>query len=245
MEHKSRCAVRSPEPGGFALREEHAYSPAPTRNGRAHEIEVFDLRPPAWAAAVDDPVPGFMQATLAYYREMERLEEAVSMLLSTALGRATGRDLPASFLSEGRGRHRGLLRLNWYPSRNGPARIVNGAHVDWTPFTLIYADQPGLELYHNESWTNVRTMPGDFTVLIGEQLHLWSNGIFRGAKHRVSVDTRAEPRLSIVYFGTEAIDVDDDIRIEPVCKAGATPKFAPVEIRSYVKTRFSALWPSA
>ena len=53
------------------------------------------------------------------------------------------------------GRHRGLLRLNYYPPASGEAdhpAIRDGAHTDWTPFTILAADREGLEILEDGEW---------------------------------------------------------------------------------------------
>ena len=146
---KLRCH-RPSHPFGYAVRGAEAYSEGDT--GEQHLKEVFNIGPP-YSPSTENVYPaspkGFQAAIERYYGAIEHLEQKLLGAFSSALAAVTGLDVPPSFLEQAKGRHRGLLRLNHYPSRHaGPAQNTfrDGTHTDWSLFTILFADNDGLEV---------------------------------------------------------------------------------------------------
>lgn len=236
MDHKLGFLAHSPTASGFAIRGRDTYRSTPEK-AHPHLKEIFDIRPHDHDNRAL-PWPSELHAATAYYGYMELIEDRLAALLSLVLGATLRRRLPADLLRNGRGRHRGLLRLNYYPARGASEALRDGAHVDWTPFTIIHTDTPGLEVLQGNVWREVPTDPECLTVLLGEQFEIWSDGHFKAITHRVSpASIEAGARLSIVYFGTEAFDASDDTMIIPIRPPDSVPRYAPIEIREYLSSR--------
>lgn len=84
-----------------------------------------------------------------------------------------------------------ILRFLKYP-RGGeqdykePVRA--GAHSDYGSITLLFQkDVPGLEVQASrEKWISAPLIPGAITVNVGDQMELWTSGLLKSTKHRVT-----------------------------------------------------------
>lgn len=79
------------------------------------------------------------------------------------------------------------LRLIHYPfdeaARDAPGI---GAHTDYECFTILLADQPGLEVMNGEGqWIDAPPIDGTFVVNIGDMLEVMTAGKFVATAHRV------------------------------------------------------------
>ena len=108
-------------------------------------------------------------------------------------------------------------------------------HTDYGCLTFVYqANVGGLEVYGRErEWVLAQRIEDTFVVNVGDLLARWTNDRFRSTPHRVVNRSGAE-RLSLAVF----VDPDDDTRIEPVCRAGETPRYPPVTCGEYIRGRF-------
>ncbi len=84
------------------------------------------------------------------------------------------------------------LRLIHYPFDASVEDVPGiGAHTDYECFTLLLADQPGLEVLNEESvWIDappVKNAAGEeaFVINIGDMLEVLSAGTFVATAHRV------------------------------------------------------------
>lgn len=84
-----------------------------------------------------------------------------------------------------------ILRFLKYP-RGGEADykepIRAGAHSDYGSITLLFQkDVPGLEVQASRTeWISAPLIDGAITVNVGDQMELWTNGLFKSTKHRVT-----------------------------------------------------------
>jgi len=210
--------------------------------------ETFDVGPPEPgfepnAYPAEELVPGFREAVEAYYWHMERMERALLALFTAALSLDSGRALPADWAQKAIGRHRGLLRLNYYPRcRARQEELRCGAHTDWDPFTVLLVERQGLEVAQEGQWYSVPVVEGCFVVNVGDTLQRWSNGRFKSSIHRVNAEGCADAdRLSFAFFSTEALDTSDGSVVEPIVADGEQRRYEPLCIRDYLARNFAAL----
>lgn len=84
-----------------------------------------------------------------------------------------------------------ILRFLKYP-RGGEASyqepVRAGAHSDYGSITLLFQkDVPGLEVQASRTeWISAPLIPGAITVNVGDQMELWTNGLLKSTKHRVT-----------------------------------------------------------
>lgn len=126
----------------------------------------------------------------------------------------------------------------YYPAQApdlGTDQFGVAPHTDYGCLTLVYqANVGGLEVLGRErDWVLAHRIEETFVVNVGDLLARWTNDRFRSTPHRVVNRSGAE-RLSLAVF----VDPDDDTRIEPVCRAGEAPRYAPVTCGEYIRGRF-------
>ncbi|KAL7320944.1 hypothetical protein PS15m_000775 [Mucor circinelloides] len=100
-----------------------------------------------------------------------------------------------------------ILRFLKYP-RGGEADykepIRAGAHSDYGSITLLFQkDVPGLEVQASRTeWISAPLIPGAITVNVGDQMEMWTNGLFKSTKHRVTFlpEHNHLDRYSMPYF---------------------------------------------
>ncbi|XP_022714793.1 protein SRG1-like [Durio zibethinus] len=94
-------------------------------------------------------------------------------------------------------------RFNYYPCCERP-EIVLGLkpHADGTGYTLILQDDvEGLQVLQGEQWFTVPTIPDALLILMGDQMEIMTNGVFKSPVHRV-VSNREKERTSVAVFYT-------------------------------------------
>ncbi|KAI8363939.1 hypothetical protein BD560DRAFT_403957 [Blakeslea trispora] len=112
-----------------------------------------------------------------------------------------------------------ILRFLKYPC-GGQAEykdpIRAGAHSDYGSITLLFQkDVPGLEVQASrESWISAPLVPGAIIVNVGDQMELWTGGLFKSTKHRVTFlpEHQHLDRYSIPFF----VHPNDDTPLEPL-----------------------------
>ena len=188
-----------------------------------------------------DP-PGFRDAWIACYREMETLGARIMALLAHAL------DLEGDFFVAFHRHHLSALRaLNYPPNASGAGtgQPRAGAHSDYGSLTILKPDPAvgGLEIRPpGGDWTPAPVVTDAFIVNIGDLLARWTNDRWVSTLHRVSdagLDSAAPRRQSIAYF----MNPDYDARIETIAtcldSAGGS-RYGPVSAGEYLMQKFSA-----
>merc|ERR1719245_3811 len=105
-----------------------------------------------------------------------------------------------------------LYLLHYPPQQSDPGQDLFGAgsHTDYQLFTILLTDtNPGLQILHEGEWMDVEYREGAFIVNIADTLHLWTNGMFKSATHRVVLNGDSD-RYSIPYF----VGVNEDLVID-------------------------------
>jgi isopenicillin N synthase-like dioxygenase len=152
-------------------------------------------------------LPGFKEAVQAYYAQVYQLGQRLFQGFALALGveEHTFDDMAQFPPSK--------LRLIHYPF-DGEAHDAPGigAHTDYECFTILLADQPGLEVMNDlGQWIDAPPVAGAFVVNIGDMLEVMSGGTFVATSHRVR--KVGQERYSFPYF--YACDYHTQIRPLP------------------------------
>ncbi|KAH6794339.1 hypothetical protein C2S52_004816 [Perilla frutescens var. hirtella] len=93
-------------------------------------------------------------------------------------------------------------QFNYYPPCSKPDQVFGlRPHTDGTGITLLLQDRQvrGLQLLRDNQWFSVPIMPHALLVLVGDQLEIMSNGIFKSPMHRVVINSETE-RNSLAMF---------------------------------------------
>ncbi len=172
--------------------------------------EVFDYGPPEAGRMIPQWPQGLPQlraAVLDFYGHCEKLAFKLLAMIERNLG-ATPEQLAMHF----RGGHSSFLRLNHYPacpavaapgSEQGSRLGVNH-HTDAGALTILLQDtQPGLQVWREDEWQLVPSLPGALVINLGDMVQVWSNDRYRAALHRVITHTSAN-RFSAPFFFSPA-----------------------------------------
>lgn len=100
-----------------------------------------------------------------------------------------------------------VLRFLKYP-RGGESEykepVRAGAHSDYGSVTLLFQkDVPGLQVQASRTeWIAAPLVPGAIIVNVGDQMELWTNGLFKSTMHRVTFLPQHNhlDRYSMPYF---------------------------------------------
>jgi isopenicillin N synthase-like dioxygenase len=170
--------------------------------------QIYDVGPasgdaivPQWPASL----PSFKPAIQAYYDACS----AVSMRILKAISLSLG--MPADALDHCfQPEHTSFLRLNYYPKCPTPERPDDASvakvghlgvnhHTDAGAVTLLFQDQPGLEVFHEEVWKRVEPRADALVINIGDIVQVWSNDLYKAALHRALVRPDVE-RFTAAFF---------------------------------------------
>ncbi len=126
-------------------------------------------------------LPGFQASVQAYYKAVFALGHQLFRGFALALG------LDEHAFDEMACFPPSKLRLIHYPY-DGEAQDAPGigAHTDYECFTILKADQPGLEVMNEQGeWIDAPPLGDAFVVNIGDMLEVMTAGAFVATAHRV------------------------------------------------------------
>ncbi|XP_021906591.1 probable 2-oxoglutarate-dependent dioxygenase ANS [Carica papaya] len=100
-------------------------------------------------------------------------------------------------------------RFNYYSCCQRPEVVLGlKPHSDSSGYTLILQDDvQGLQILKHQQWVTVPTISNAILVLMGDQMQIMTNGIFKSPVHRVLSNSTRE-RLSVAMFYTPEPDKD-------------------------------------
>ncbi|KAH7865696.1 hypothetical protein Vadar_010030 [Vaccinium darrowii] len=93
-------------------------------------------------------------------------------------------------------------RFNYYPKCQRPDLILGlKPHADGSGYTFILQDEIGLQIFNNDKWHTAPNVPHAILVLMGDQMEIMTNGVFKSPVHRVLSNSERD-RISIAMFYT-------------------------------------------
>nr|AEC33116.1 flavonol synthase [Fagopyrum tataricum]QAT78094.1 flavonol synthase [synthetic construct] len=94
-----------------------------------------------------------------------------------------------------------LLKINYYPPCPRPDLALGVvAHTDMSTLTILVPNEvPGLQVFRDGLWYDVKYIPNALIVHVGDQLEIMSNGKYKAVLHRTTVN-KEKVRMSWPVF---------------------------------------------
>lgn len=187
-------------------------------------------------------MPGFRDAVLAYWADMQHLARRILRWCALALEADPG------YFETRTDRDPSQLRLIHYPPQVGPplaGQLRAGVHTDLNLLTIVHSDNNrcgGLEVRHRDGrWIAAPQFDG-FMVNIGDSMMRWCNDRWKSTPHRVANPPQgqgaAADRIALAFFFIA--NYDALIECLPSCvDAAHPPAFAPITVGDYRAQRFA------
>jgi isopenicillin N synthase-like dioxygenase len=152
-----------------------------------------------------------------YTGHMVRVAQEMLTVMATVLG------IDEDFFTSRSGRATWTQNVNWYPSLSTVGTVHTeqmrvGPHSDFGTLSLLDR-QPGvggLEVWNDEDgWFAPPYDPGSLAVILGDLMHLWTDGRWRALRHRVLAPSSQAPDeelVSLVFF----FEADPDTVVTPL-----------------------------
>ncbi|XP_062157136.1 protein SRG1-like [Alnus glutinosa] len=133
-----------------------------------------------------------------YTVKMKVFTETVSKAIAKSLSLEEN-----SFLNQFGERGALQARFNYYLRSDRPDLVLGlKPHADGSGYTVILQDDvEGLQILKDEQWFTVPTISDAFLVLMGDQMEIMTNGVFKSPVHRVVTNSERE-RISVAMFYT-------------------------------------------
>jgi isopenicillin N synthase-like dioxygenase len=189
-----------------------------------------------------DTVPGYREAWVAYYDEMEKLARTILAIFEEALG------LPRDWFWARSDKHMTTMAVMNYPEQARepvPGQLRCGAHTDFGAITLLRAEANpgGLEVLTKDGvWEVVPIAPNSYIVNIGDLMKRWTNDLWESSYHRVVNPPRqfalGSRRQSLVYF----FHPNYDTVIERLpTRLNEEAKYPPTTVREHLMSKISKM----
>ncbi|KAF8779917.1 hypothetical protein HU200_002187 [Digitaria exilis] len=164
-----------------------------------HDFFFHVVAPPArvdhgvWPRCPD----GYREANEAYSRHVQQLARELFEHLSLGLGLDEGAMADAF----GGGDMVFLQKINFYPPCPQPELTLGVLpHTDMSTLTLLVPNEvPGLQVFRDGHWYDVKYVPDALIVHIGDQIEILSNGAYKAVLHRTTV-SKEKTRMSWPVF---------------------------------------------
>ncbi len=162
-------------------------------------------------------LPMLQQTATAYTAHMVRITQEILEVFAAVL------DLPKDFFTSQADHATWTQNVNWYPSLQSLGRVAEGQmrvgpHSDYGSLTLLDRQQGvgGLQVWNEQDgWFKPPFEPNTLAVLLGDLMHLWTDGRWRALRHRVLAPPPEAPQeelVSLVFF----FEANPETRITPL-----------------------------
>lgn len=208
--------------------------------GRGDDAELDAVYFPAnrWPREL----PSLQPTVCAYTTEMSRVARDVLEMLAAVL------EVDEDLFTAHAQRPTWTQNLNWYPSfntvseaREGQMRV--GQHTDFGTITLLHREQGvgGLQMWNEQhGWFDPPHDDGTLTVILGDLMHVWTDGRWTALRHRVlgpSALASDEELISLVFF----YEADPEAIVTPLAQPhGAGRGLTPIVAGEYVRRLVTA-----
>ncbi|MCD7446079.1 hypothetical protein HAX54_037286 [Datura stramonium] len=135
-----------------------------------------------------------------YTKAVQKLEEELMEVIFESL------ELNPNYLHEDITEGSQVMAVNCYPACPEPDLVLGlPPHTDYSLLTIILQNHQGLQIMdRDERWHSVPVIEGALIVLVGDHMEVLSNGRYKGAVHRATVNSEKK-RLSIASLHSLAL----------------------------------------
>lgn len=97
-------------------------------------------------------------------------------------------------------------RFNYYSLSQRPDLVLGlKPHADGSGYTIVLQDEEGLQVFKDGKWFTVPKISEAVLVLMGDQMEVMTNGIFKSPVHRVVASSERD-RISVAMFYTPQVN---------------------------------------
>ncbi|CAK9155993.1 unnamed protein product [Ilex paraguariensis] len=144
----------------------------------------------------ENPKP-FRNVLEEYTEKIKKITELTSKAMARSLNLEEN-----CFLNQFGERGPLQARFNYYSLCQRPDRVLGlKPHADGSGYTIIYQDELGLQVLKDDKWLTVPNLSQALLVLMGDQMEIMTNGIFKSPVHRV-LSNAEKDRISVAVFYT-------------------------------------------
>mmetsp|Transcript_1347 Transcript_1347/g.2755 ORF Transcript_1347/g.2755 Transcript_1347/m.2755 type:complete len:323 (-) Transcript_1347:2137-3105(-) len=182
----------------------------------------------------EEDVPGYRSAVERYMDELTKLGYRLLELVSLSLG------FDKSYLNAFFKEPMITLRpLKYQPVDSDERTGIYGAgkHTDYGCLTILYAPQPGLQIFQKGEWVAIDPLQDGFVINIGDMLEYWTCGLYKSTIHRVMTGHEKE-RYSFPFF----FEPQFDAQIQPLpgyLPEGGAQKYPPITSGKYLLQKYA------
>lgn len=182
----------------------------------------------------EEDVPGYRSAVERYMDELTKLGYRLLELVSLSLG------FDKSYLNAFFKEPMITLRpLKYQPVDSDERAGIYGAgkHTDYGCLTILYAPQPGLQIFQKGEWVAIDPLQDGFVINIGDMLEYWTCGLYKSTIHRVMTGHEKE-RYSFPFF----FEPQFDAQIQPLpgyLPEGGAQKYPPITSGEYLLQKYA------
>ncbi|KAA8546373.1 hypothetical protein F0562_002888 [Nyssa sinensis] len=123
-----------------------------------------------------------------------------------------------------------LMKINYYPPCPRPDLALGvAAHTDMSTITILVPNEiPGLQVFKDDHWYDVKYIPNALIIHIGDQIEILSNGKYKSVFHRSTVN-KETTRMSWPVF----LEPPPELEIGPLPKLINEGNPAKYKIKKY------------
>ncbi|XP_011100328.1 protein DOWNY MILDEW RESISTANCE 6-like [Sesamum indicum] len=176
------------------------------------------------------------------YRNVAReyLEQVWKLAMKLASAISEGLGLDDGYVEKFVGEGFQILAANYYPPCPEPDKTLGlAAHSDHGALTILMENGvEGLQVNHNGTWIALQHVPGTFIVNLGDCLEILSNGKYKSAEHRATVNAQ-KTRISIAVGHGPALS-STIAPATPLLDQTQGAHFQPIVYKDYIKLQQSS-----
>nr|AKJ87100.1 flavonol synthase [Vaccinium corymbosum] len=181
--------------------------------------------------------PSYREANEVYTEKLRAVADKLFKWLSLGLG-LDGHEVKTAV---GGDDLEYMMKINYYPPCPRPDLALGVvAHTDMSTLTLLVPNEvPGLQVFKDDHWYDVKYIPNALIVHIGDQIEILSNGKYKAVLHRSTV-SKETTRMSWPVF----LEPPPEHELGPVPKLiddKNPPKYKTKKYKDYVYCKLNKL----